>query len=627
MKSLGVYVLLSFAAAVCCVPVSKVTVQDESFAKGYLKRFFNLTEEKEPLSRKGANPMSKKLSEMQKFFGLRITGTLDNNTLEVMKKPRCGVADENIARYSTFGDGLKWKKNTITYRFVNYTPDMSQAEVDDSIRRALEVWAKVTPLRFTKLTSGTADIMISFARRSHGDNYPFDGPGSTLAHAFAPSPDIGGDAHFDDDETFTFRSSKGYVLFLVAAHEFGHSLGLSHSDNRAALMYPLYSYKDPNTFVLPQDDVRGIQSLYGSNPSGVTTITTTGSKPSGGTTATTTGSNPSGVTTATTTGSNPSGGTAATTTGSNPSGGTAATTTGSNPSGGTAATTTGSNPSGGTAATTTGSNPSGGTAATTTGSNPSGGTAATTTGSNPSGGTTATTTGSNPSGGTAATTTGSNPSGGTAATTTGSKPSGDPTATTTQAPTIPDVCSSPVEFDAVTTLKGEMFFFKDSYLWHSSSQSSTPQKSLISSFWPNAPMSVDAAYENPRTGNVLLFKGSKVWAFSGTQLVQGYPKSLSEFGLPSFLTKVDAAFQDTRSGKTYLFWGGYFYLTFDESRKAVESFSWVRQKFSGMSNKVAAATEKEGYAHIYSGLYMYMYDLLSGKLLRVLKNTFLLGCN
>uniref|UniRef100_A0A3B5M5B2 interstitial collagenase n=1 Tax=Xiphophorus couchianus TaxID=32473 RepID=A0A3B5M5B2_9TELE len=453
MKSFGVYVLLSFAAAVCCVPVSKVTVQDESFAK--------VCFEKEPLSRKGANPMSKKLSEMQKFFGLQITGTLDNDTVEVMKKPRCGVADENIARYSTFGDGLKWKKNTITYRFVNYTPDMSQAEVDDSIRRALEVWAKVTPLRFTKLTSGTADIMISFARRSHGDNYPFDGPGSTLAHAFAPSPDIGGDAHFDDDETFTFRSSKGYVLFLVAAHEFGHSLGLSHSDNRAALMYPLYSYKDPNTFVLPQDDVRGIQSLY------------------------------------------------------------------------------------------------------------------------------------------------------------------DPRATTTQAPTIPDVCSSPVEFDAVTTLKGEMFFFKDSYLWHSSSQSSTPQKSLISSFWPNAPTSVDAAYENPRTGNVLLFKGSNVWAFSGTQPVPGYPKSLSEFGLPSFLTKVDAAFQDARSGKTYLFWGGYFYLT----RKAVESFSWVRQTFSGMSNKVAAATEKEGYAHIYSGLYMYMYDLLSGKLLRVLKNTYLLGCN
>lgn len=49
----------------------------------------------------------------------------------------------------------------------------------------------------------------------------------------------------------------------MAAHEFGHSLGLSHSSDPGALMYPTYSYKDPKTFILPADDVAGIQSLYG----------------------------------------------------------------------------------------------------------------------------------------------------------------------------------------------------------------------------------------------------------------------------------------------------------------------------------------------------------------------------
>ncbi len=42
---------------------------------------------------------------------------------------------------------------------------MSVPEVDDSIEKALQVWAKVTPLRFTRIYSGTADIMISFGRR------------------------------------------------------------------------------------------------------------------------------------------------------------------------------------------------------------------------------------------------------------------------------------------------------------------------------------------------------------------------------------------------------------------------------------------------------------------------------
>ena len=57
-----------------------------------------------------------KLREMQRFFGLRVTGKLNSETLEVMKKPRCGVPD--VAAYSTFGKGYQWSTNKLTYRYI-----------------------------------------------------------------------------------------------------------------------------------------------------------------------------------------------------------------------------------------------------------------------------------------------------------------------------------------------------------------------------------------------------------------------------------------------------------------------------------------------------------------------------
>lgn len=110
----------------------------------------------------------------------------------------------------------------------------------------------------------------------HGDGDPFDGTGGTLAHAYFPV--YGGDAHFDDAEQWTINSARGtnlfqvagkldfqiqifcrkiqiFILFFITAHEFGHSLGLSHSDVRSALMAPFYRGFDP-VFRLDSDDIQ-----------------------------------------------------------------------------------------------------------------------------------------------------------------------------------------------------------------------------------------------------------------------------------------------------------------------------------------------------------------------------------
>jgi matrix metalloproteinase-14 (membrane-inserted) len=70
-----------------------------------------------------------------------------------------------------------------------------------------QVWAKVTPLTFTRVRYGHADIDVRFVTGDHGDGNPFDGPSRTLAHAFFPQ--YGGDAHFDEDEKWTIDIPDG----------------------------------------------------------------------------------------------------------------------------------------------------------------------------------------------------------------------------------------------------------------------------------------------------------------------------------------------------------------------------------------------------------------------------------
>ncbi|XP_003491150.1 matrix metalloproteinase-14 isoform X1 [Bombus vosnesenskii] len=232
--------------------------------------------------------LSKAISEFQAFAGLNITGDFDDETFKLMALPRCGVKDKvgpgfgRSKRYAL--QGSRWRVKKLTYKISKYPRNLPQHKVDDELNKAFKVWSEYTDLVFIQKKSGQVHIEIRFEKGEHGDGDPFDGPGGTLAHAYFPV--YGGDAHFDDAEQWTIDSFRGTNLFQVAAHEFGHSLGLSHSDVKAALMAPFYRGYQPY-FQLDDDDIQGIQALYGkksANSGGVPTGprygTTTASPPS-----------------------------------------------------------------------------------------------------------------------------------------------------------------------------------------------------------------------------------------------------------------------------------------------------------------------------------------------------------
>ncbi|XP_042316102.1 matrix metalloproteinase-18-like [Sceloporus undulatus] len=263
MKCLLLMIALygAFSSAVPLVQETDyISETDLEFAKKYMENYYPESESTPVLRSKSATAAEKmqKIQQMQKFFGLKVTGKLDPSTLEAMKKPRCGVPD--IEEYRTFPMSPKWGKKDLTYSIQNYTPDMAPADVDNAIERAWKMWSDVTPLTFTRVYDSSADIEISFASGYHGDYIPFDGQGGQLAHAYSPA--YGGNAHFDEDENWT-KSSPGINLFIVAAHEFGHSLGLQHSSVLEALMFPTYQAGDPQNIRLHRDDIEGIQHLYG----------------------------------------------------------------------------------------------------------------------------------------------------------------------------------------------------------------------------------------------------------------------------------------------------------------------------------------------------------------------------
>ncbi|KAK7307179.1 hypothetical protein VNO77_40010 [Canavalia gladiata] len=210
----------------------------------------------------------------QKNYKLNVTGEFDKHTLQHLRVPRCGVPDiingttgsVQVANYSFFPGRPRWPQvpGRLTYGF-----DQGGIQIPTNFRNAIingmNRWSQVSRTSFQSTTTNP-QLRFGFYRGNHGDGSPFDGPLGTLAHAFAPT---NGRCHFDADERWVpdVTQSPGqnnFDLESVATHEVGHLLGLHHSNDPNAIMFPSIP-SGTRKVNLGQDDIEGIRVLYNIN--------------------------------------------------------------------------------------------------------------------------------------------------------------------------------------------------------------------------------------------------------------------------------------------------------------------------------------------------------------------------
>ena len=198
-------------------------------------------------------------------------------------RPRLEGLEDRFLLYAT--TGTQWAKpKLITYSFVpdgtsiggvpsnlqsTLNAHFATADWKAQFAKAAMVWQKQANVNFTLVSDNGSALGVSGNQQNDGrfgdiriGGYAM--ASSILAFAYLAPPANGGtnagDMFFNTTQSWQINGTT-YDLMTVAVHEFGHAIGMGHSTDSTAAMYPAYNTTKE---AVVADDISGIRSIYNS---------------------------------------------------------------------------------------------------------------------------------------------------------------------------------------------------------------------------------------------------------------------------------------------------------------------------------------------------------------------------
>ncbi|KAL2091813.1 hypothetical protein ACEWY4_011611 [Coilia grayii] len=181
-------------------------------------------------------------------------------------------------------------------------------------------------------------------------------------------------------------------------------------------------------------------------------------------------------------------------------------------------------------------------------------------------------------------------------------------------PHKPDACHT--DFDAVSVIRGELFFFKDGYTWRlRDGRLQDGYPALASRHWRGIPEHIDATFED-KTGNIWFFQDHFYWVFDAEQQIKG-PDWLQSLGLHESPVQAVLRWKEAAEHHIYFFCSGS-YWRFDPLQNLMDP-AYARRishDWHGIPDDIDAAFQDQyGYAVFISRRHYWKVDPMSRRVL------------